>query len=113
MGTGTFLQPNYETSSSGTVYKSAIDNSIKVFARFAGAFAVVMPGAFPAPDWLLPWMMFPVTVMYWGAPTNVIPASRQLKICELLIVTLLMVEPAPSLMPMPYCVDPTPPDPVP
>ena len=40
MSTGTFVQPAYETSSSGTVYKSAIDNSIKVFAPFAGAFAV-------------------------------------------------------------------------
>lgn len=40
MAVGTYTLPNYETSSSGTVYKSAIDNSIKAFAPFAGAFAV-------------------------------------------------------------------------
>src|SRR3990167_6680770 len=40
MSVGTLVLPNYETTSSGATYKTNIDNDIKVFAPFAGAFAV-------------------------------------------------------------------------
>lgn len=39
MSVGTFIQPDFESAPDGTSYKTAIDNSIAVLHRIAGAFA--------------------------------------------------------------------------